>query len=298
MKNTWILAMSFCLGCSSHPASNAQDAGADSSMGTFGTSACATCVNGACQQAESSCASDAACAGYLECLNACPTDSIGNIEAACESACAMPSGSSGTLAESYDACRTAGLGAACTACGGDASAVGDAAPDIPYINEQCSGSKADDSSACNYCQSTKCCQVLATLEANNTDFQAMATCINACTTDAGTADPTCLNACFQAHPAGLAAYAPFQACVDVNCYSECPPTPTKCNICSFTTCGTNFAECEGVPDCFEALYCTGDQIAGDTQALDACLAEFPDGMTEYDNLAACVTAKCSGPCPQ
>jgi hypothetical protein len=206
----------------------------------------------------------------------------------------MPSGSSATLAQAYDTCRTSGPGAGCKACGvavEDAGRPVDTGVESSIINEQCNPSMANDSSACNYCMTTQCCQVYAALEAVDSDFQAMAACALGCAMDAGTMQASCLQPCLAAHPQAFAAYPPDQACQNVNCYQECPPTPTACDMCRDTACRDSYAQCEGDPDCWAILFCVGN---GDTE--QDCQAAWPNGVTNENNFAACAVANCKTQC--
>jgi hypothetical protein len=289
------------LGCSSSSGSAAvadaaaQDAGAESSTGTFGSSACGQCVDTACQQTESSCASDSGCASYLECLRACPTEASGNVQPACASACAMPSGSSAMLAQAYETCRTSGPGAACKACGTtieDSGTVVDAGMESSILNEQCNPAMADDSSACNYCMTTQCCQVRTALYAVQSDFEAFASCALGCAMDAGASmQGSCLQACTSAHPQAFAAYPPDQACQNVDCYQECPPTPTACDVCRDTKCRDSYAACESEPDCWAILFCIGN---GGSEA--SCQAAFPGGVTAENDFGTCAVTNCESSC--
>jgi len=306
MRALAIAVTVFGIGCSSggNGAGPSNDAGstmhdATSVDGSFGASACAACVDKACAQQLSDCGSDAACAAWLACQRACPTDSAGNVAPSCEAGCAKPSAaSSAMLAETYDSCRTSGPGASCAACGArEAAAPMDAAPDIPFINEQCTGAMADDSSACNYCKSTQCCQTLAALYGDQSDFESMAMCVLACPSDAGTAGVSCLQGCFQAHPTAVGVYAPFQACVNVNCRPSCETPVSPCDQCTDAHCRDEYALCEGDPDCFELLYCTTN-TGGATATVQDCESTFPKGLTAYDTLATCLIGNCEGSCTQ
>ena len=287
------------LGCSTHSvAPEVADAMHDAadedstSSPTYGRSACGTCVAKACDSSGAACASDAGCAGYLECINACPLASSGDILPSCASHCELPSASSSEkLAEAFAACETASAGS-CSSCG---VPVKDAGPDgedvAPIPHESCSPSTLTD--PCGNCQETKCCTTAAAVVANS-EATAFAECISDCA-GSGSSAPSCVAACAKTHASGVPAFLSYYACSEYNCIGATACDVSACDQCSSAQCGALKAECFEDEDCYLLDACEGD-VNGSMAAYVACESAFPSAMTLHGKYGQCILANCSTSC--
>ena len=106
---SWIVASS-TVGCGSDEsnAAAASDAGQDvasddAHASGFGASACWGCVTEACSTSLQVCGASPSCAQSLRCLEECPVNAAGGVDAACAGECAAPSDQEGVAAyEAFD----------------------------------------------------------------------------------------------------------------------------------------------------------------------------------------------------
>jgi hypothetical protein len=91
----------------------------------FGESACGLCIFASCDTEVTNCKANAACAPYLNCIDACETSASGAVDQTCAGRClnASAGGSSSTIS-AVSTCMTSGPGASCTACGGGDGGLG------------------------------------------------------------------------------------------------------------------------------------------------------------------------------
>lgn len=281
-----------CSSTTSAPAGPA-DTGADAGQGgTYGASACGTCVAAACSTAIATCNGDPTCAAHLTCLDACVVTATGDADPACEAACPAPSGSAGTSAQAgLTTCRTQGAGAACGACGvadggSDASA---ACVANPVLKQTCAASTQPN--PCNKCQFEKCCDSVKKVFDGGpaTDF---GDCFLACAAH----DIVCYGECEKKYPTGIKGFGEYQACLEVNCQATgACQVSSKCAECEFQKCGCELTNCKVDPSCLHINECVG---SCDTPS---CAAKCTDAMPAasvalYNSLSICTTQKCLDVC--
>jgi hypothetical protein len=265
----------------------------------FGGSACGQCVATACQTAIRSCNSDPDCSAYLGCVDICPTTSAGGPDPACIATCPKGTSSAGKLAEAQlDNCRLSGAGAMCPACGID----GGGQPN-PIVHQTCT--QTTDTTPCSTCEDNYCCNTYAACHADP-DCVGMLHCLQDCYSgaadDAG-APPggppdggSCEETCAQAHPEGVASWAPRETCLLANCTVQCedPPMPPlpPCLACQFQSCLDEFANFNASTDGYLLGACIDGCPTGANPCNDACIAQYPDEMAALDALTTCLQANC------
>jgi hypothetical protein len=299
-----IASLSFGSGCggTSTESGSDMDGGADVGLaleGGFGSSACGQCVATACQTEIRSCNSDPDCSTYLGCVDICPSTAAGGPDPACIATCPKGSSSAGMLAEAQlDSCRLSGAGAMCPACGID----GGGQPN-PIVHQTCT--QMTDQTPCFTCEDNFCCNTYAACHADP-DCVAMVTCLKDC--ENGTADDagapaggapdggTCDAICAQAHPTGVAEWAPRETCLLANCTVQCenPPMPplSACLACQYKSCLDEFANLNATTDGYLLGACIDACPGGANTCNEACLAQYPDEMAAVDALTTCVLANC------
>ena len=275
-------------------ASSSDPAGTGGSAGAlFADSPCASCDRSACDAQVKSCETDPECAAFLACEGKCPVGATGDVDSACQAACALPASSAGKgKLDALGACRQSGPGSACAPCGrsmdagtdagGDAGAPGCTMPSA--ITQSCAPATAD--TPCTECHLSKCCDAVSAVFDGGPG-----TDLTACWLDCTSAQ--CQNDCFDQFPAGVPALGGYQACVFLNCSAKgACKAPKPCSQCQFDSCGCEYASCLVNADCFRILNCFNTCAAGDVACGFDCRKKYPAGDQLYDRFAACVGQAC------
>jgi hypothetical protein len=284
-------------GCSSKGSAGpapGNDGGSVDAAASFASSACGTCVSQACAAAVTACNSDPGCSTYMSCEGACGVGADGNVDPTCAAQCPAPSSSEGASAEmQLNDCRTAGPGAACSACGTDA------ASSNPILGQKCTATT--DTTACATCEDDSCCHTEASCLAD-ADCEALHKCIVDCDNgvmdDAGStgAPPdggTCDYTCAQLHPKGLVDWAPRMTCIDLYCYTPCSGVaPDPCTACAITSCAAEFADLKGTVAGYLLNACTDGCPMASSSCNNACIAEYPSVMAASNAFGACTQKNC------
>ncbi|MGD0525273.1 MAG: hypothetical protein ABSE49_09025 [Polyangiaceae bacterium] len=287
------------LGCSSSSGGShtVADASTDASEATFGASACGQCVATACAAAITACNGAPDCATYVSRLDACPLASDGDVDPTCASGCPQATSSTGQAAQTQlTACRTAGAGAGCAACGGDAGAEGG------LLNENCAPD-LDAANACNGCIHDKCCDVrLACL--NDAECLALLDCELDCDDgvpdDAGpnTQPPdggpySCDEWCNAKANPSLDKWAQLLACTEVLCDgpSACGGDDA-CTTCVDASCSAEFVALNGTAEGYLFAECFGQCATTDMACQTACQSAYPSAQAAFSSLGTCTEQKC------
>lgn len=268
------------------------DAG-NTDAATYGSSACAGCVDGVCGNERSACALDPTCASWLSCLADCPLAASGNVDTTCSSACPPPSTSEGeALRQPYAACvATAASG--CVACG-----VSDAGSDAPTdsgacvpVTDECPVYESDDQ--CIKCMRESCCDWYDKVGKSSGEGYALTACISNC----DLSDHACYDACIAANPDGIPAWGGFTGCYQATCD---PPygcaDDTECGRCMYRECGCEYQECLADTPCFLAFRCMQTCNITDPNCVSDCIAAHPGAETGTDKLSTCIGNHCLPSC--
>ncbi len=128
---------------------------------------------------------------------------------------------------------------------------------------------------------------------NDTDCNALLTCLQAC----ASGDTTCSNACFTAHTTGSTVYGKIGDCLcNTGCKTECASDP----LCQKPACGFSFTDAT-CTTCVEGACCTEDQACYDDTACSACATSTtPDPSCNNDTklaaLRICYQKNCATEC--
>jgi len=269
-----LLAMVLC-GCGSETDGGAGGAGGQGGSAValpFKDSTCAPCLATYCPGEITACKGDPECAGFLSCLNSCPTAESGGPDAECEATCLVPTSTEGRSAhKQYQACRTSEtIKQACSGCP-------DAAPDSTVLcldQGTCpADAGANEETACKKCTAERCCEIKAVTEANP-EKDLLFDCWDTCLTD------DCYYECDQMHPDGLADVASLLVCMLHLCVAECAyeevQPATACHLCTFRQCGAEFAEAQcGQADSLLLQDCAAS-CGQDVTCEEACHGEYPE----------------------
>lgn len=244
----------------------------------FSDSDCAACVTVVCSQEVDACAAEPECGPYLSCVFDCPTSEMGDVDAACESACDLGKGSVyHEVREALVACRVLGAGSACSAC-----------RDVSWIvDQQCDDSSETD--ACARCEEERCCQTMGEAKANP-EAEAFIQCMLGCFDANG---DHCEEACAALHPDGVAAFVRRLACAMVRCLDECEAT-WPCQVCTGDRCAIEYVALVGDPVGYLLNGCIA--ACDDSSCAEACMATHPTAVPMLDALVACTEAKCPDVC--
>ena len=254
---------------------------------TFADSACAACIDAACPNVINGCLAEPSCAGYLECVGACPFTASGNADEACVDACPEPSGSAAQEGKLlYDACR-AGV-AACEACGHITD------QPHPYDDQMCMPS--DNTNPCFKCVFENCCDTLEQCLFTNLECDAIIPCLTDCT-DNGATLLDCHTMCFAQHPMGVEDYLIDEACWQSRCGdpADCGvPGTSACSACVDEKCDLEQIACNVNADCFLTLICASECL-NDPNCDDYrfCWDGLPqEALDLYQARQACATNQC------
>jgi len=269
----------------------ASGSGAGGSAGQkFGGGGCDTCIRGACSAEISTCGSDAGCAAWLACLQACPIGPSGDADATCEATCLVDGTVAAEGRDAIVACRRSGAGASCAECGAaptsSTSTGGPGVCTMPAIVDQTCGPSGAE--GCNACLYDECCDSIRDVFGSGPAAD-LVTCWLACPDD----DGDCANDCYADHPDGIQGFGNFRACAQVNCYETglCPsPRDNACSTCQRTECNCEVANCHADVSCHQIYECFANCEDGACAA--GCPAKYPDGQTLYDNMSVCTAQHC------
>jgi hypothetical protein len=293
MKSTWWLWLALgaavipAAACGSDdppPASTSASGSGGGGGDGFGASVCWTCVESACAAPVAECRGDPECAAWLDCITACPVGPNGDVDPACS--CSPGTGTAAAQAEmNLTICRTSGPGAACAEC-----RVGEI-PGDGILNQVCSTSP--ETNPCYKCEDEKCCDTYADC-ADDPECKAYQACLVECF-DSGSDD--CINPCYQAHPAGIEAWAPREACLSVYCFEQgiCNDEPLDpCLQCVNANCAQPYADYYSEPAGYLLFACTVP--CNDEACYDACKSQYPSAVPLFETFAACSLGSCSAEC--
>jgi hypothetical protein len=279
---------SLCGGLAACSGGSGTTTGGDSE-GAFAKSACGKCVATSCGAEITACGSDAGCAAYLACLDACSPGSSGDADATCVAKCPVGT-SQGTLETLADvnACRSVGPGAMCKACGVPSN------PKLtaPVLNDSCP-STSTETNPCYVCEDEHCCMSSLAC-AGDMDCVALEQCLGSCNGGA-----PCIQMCTMQHAVGANVFGPYFACGSVRCaadQAECDPTERDvCEQCVFSTCSDPFAYFLSTQGGYALLACV-ESCGSDASCEDACYTSFPTAFVKYVDYAACIAEGCKGQC--
>ena len=275
-------------------ASSSDPAGTGGSAGSlFADSPCASCDRSACDAQVKSCETDPECAAFLACEGKCPVGATGDVDSACQAACALPASSAGKgKLDALGACRQSGPGSACAPCGrsmdagtdagGDAGAPGCTMPSA--ITQSCA--PATGGTPCNDCQFSKCCDSMSAVFDGGPGTD-LADCWLSCTS------AECENDCYDQFPAGVPAFGEYQACLALNCSAKgACKAPNACAQCQYDSCACEYATCYVNADCFQSFQCFTTCAPQDASCAAACLTKHPACDQLYERLSACLSHGC------
>jgi hypothetical protein len=266
---------------------------------TFGESACGLCVFASCDKEVKNCKADAACAPYLDCIDACETGASGAVDQACAGRClnASAGGSSSTIS-ALSTCMTSGPGASCAACGGGDAGLG------AILHEKCA-TDPDASNECDECFSEKCCE---TGNACKSDPSCIALanceshCVNGLPDEAGaSAEPpdgggySCDLWCSASTNPGADKWVQFLACTDILCTGgpACGGA-NSCSVCVDQYCQNAELTITATVDGYLFGKCTLQCATGDSECLTQCANIYPDVQMAAIEFESCAMQHCPG----
>ena len=296
-----------CAGCTSNGEGGSGDASSeaplvDDGASSFGSSGCGQCVEDACAPAVRSCNDEPDCVGYLGCLLSCPTGKDGNVDPACAAACAPGQSSAAVVAEStFNACRTNGPGADCSACG----AV-DGGPAYALLHENCP--HADNAgSACSTFTQNNCCDPYNACFADQ-GCSTIVSCYESCPADDILPDagpdagfyPSCIESCVAMAPQSLKLFAELNFCL-TQLAAEAPAcggAPDPCVSCLNANCAEQVLEQMEAPEGLGFGNCVPACSMPSTAqvCITQCAAEYPLGVVSFDAFVACSLNACQSVC--
>jgi hypothetical protein len=243
---------------------------------TYVTSDCGSCVARSCQEQIDACAADPGCASYLECLNACPTGPVGNVDQDCEAACPVADNSTTEgLKADLTLCRQDGPGSECGPCGVSS-----------ILEQQCSMST--ETNACAICEDESCCETYIACRDDATCW-ALKDCLQACPQT----DDACWDQCMADYGDGMDLFGERMTCIFAQCGIECGSG--ECNACVTAACPNSSLQCYQRADCWLLEGCVGD-CGGDTTCIQGCYDTYPDATAIFEVLASCSVANCAQAC--
>lgn len=259
----------------------------------WSTTTCGACVTASCGPRRQVCDSEPSCAAHSACADKCAAAPDGAVDAACLAACPGGENSVATKARAaYDACLTATELAACAGCPKPPAIP---PPTIDVLAQKCPAST--DPNACFKCEDERCCNTYAACAADPECKMQLEPCLKACGAN-GT--PACRSQCYAAHPKGVAAWAPRDTCLNVNCITECGNSaPDACFDCAFlSSCRDTNARCASDEGCFLLTACLEATCPSITDAcLKSCKAKVPPSAgLLYDAWFACTAVACNKLC--
>ena len=293
MRRIWTLAViGLLVGCGD----DTKPGGTSSASGAaliYRGSTCATCDATSCQAERDSCGAEPECAAYLDCLGGCPLAASGDADPACESGCRAVTEPSAEAALSvFDSCRKTGAGATCTECGrsgegGSGGAGGQCTPPA-LLTQQCT---PKGETSCTNCVASDCCDSVDAV--SHGEGAQVFNCVDGCG-----GDGPCLDACYDAHPGGVAAFAGLQACSYVNCGAPEGPCgiKTNCNQCRWSDCACEASRCYADASCFRLDECFGHCPPNDVDCANGCYAMYPDAQPLLSAMGVCLLNRCADQC--
>lgn len=246
---------------------------------------CGRCLADACKPQREVCNVEPSCAAHVTCADACAPGPDGRVAAACLAAC--PRGDNAVASRSrkaYDGCITDPVASACDACP-KATATKE-----PILDQKCGPST--ETNTCFKCEDEKCCETFAACDVNQDCRKAIQPCIVGCN-----GDKKCVDDCYKAHPQGLEAWAPRQACMLVQCRAECGAKPEKCVDCIATKCAQPYVRCQSNVDCFLIMECSARCNVVDDACLTMCkMGRSADSHRLLDDFLNCGGRNCDAEC--
>jgi hypothetical protein len=261
-------------------------------------SECGKCVTMQCAGERRGCAAEPACATYLACADACPSAPSGDIDPACEAACARPTDPAGLAAlDAFTACRTRGAGTSCTTCGPASVRYRS-----PILQQDCKLPAVVPSTpvtvcppsteaivlACRRCQYEKCCDTRTACDNSATCLE-----LRSCTAPCAVKNRDCYA---KYDDSILGVVGENLACVRVLCTEECSGGAVNpCATCVYGKCGDEnvalYGSAKGLllDDC--ELDCSAD--AG---CLEKCLDATPTLKQARADYRLCVAKNCLEVC--
>lgn len=290
------LALGLACGSEKRPSPAAggapSSAGADSGVsgdgaspaGRFGASECRACLAETCAGSEMACNGEPACASYLTCLDACPVDEQGALDAECARACRLPQDAEvEALALHVSDCRDRGYGAGC--------GCSSARTLPPLLQQVCPASTSEN--ACHACEDERCCETKQACLADD-DCTAFLACLDQCSLSSSAA---CNVDCGDLYPEGYELFVTRNACVSFRCGapSECGnDEPDPCVQCWYERCWDELLACDMSSACQRMSSCSVACGAGECR--DSCDVSDPAAAALRDAFLSCATARCVSEC--
>jgi hypothetical protein len=249
----------------------------------FGASDCRACQAEACATPEADCASEAGCARYLDCLDACPVATDGGVEGDCQARCEMPEAASlAILARAVAACRESGHALECPC--------GERAVGIDLLDQQCPDSQ--DPNGCYECEDENCCETYAACHEDEQCTGYMA-CLKACPKSFG----QCQVDCASEYPEGEALGRRRTTCVLLRCAEgeQCGEGPLDpCVACINLRCTEEYAGCQLSLPCVRVDTCATQ--CDTPECYQACYEADPEGALPFQILVGCSVSRCASEC--
>jgi hypothetical protein len=261
---------------------------ADTGPVSWPASACGSCVIKACTRERALCDAEPSCSAHATCAEACPTSADGKLDSTCIAACPIGEGTAASRARAaYDTCITNRGLQSCDACTKPT-----VSSLLPILSQTCGASP--ETNTCFKCEDEKCCNTFQGCVDEPECKQVLQPCIVACGSD-----NACSAKCYADHPKGVAAWARRQACLLVNCVTQCGATLDPCYECAvMKECRDSTARCNADEGCFLITKCINATCPSVTDAcLKTCKAKVPASAAQlFDEFTSCALLSCVGKC--
>jgi hypothetical protein len=268
--------------CEDDPAPAPSAGTAGGALASYGASACASCLRDACAEPLDACKGEPDCTAWLECVDGCPVDPEGGVDASCEASCGdAPPVAGAAVQAALEGCQERAA-ADCTDCGSGGAGPGST---LPVLNQHCQPSSADD--RCERCLADECCVSESVCVLSDECAQ-----VHSCINDCGPA--SCWKACFDANPKGAKEVLErfvclFAFCATAEaCFDENDPDLD----CDNAHCMESRSLCWLDPDCYFLTVCMSE-CDEDAECEEACRAQVDfDVEQAFDTWATCFFVSC------
>ncbi len=112
-------------------------------------------------------------------------------------------------------------------------------------------------------------------------------------------DTTCFQSCAAVHEPGISLGILTSDCAGTTCDMSCQfGNPLNdCQKCLYTNCSSEMNACIANPECLGLVQCLQMCTPGDQACGQACVATYPEGLTDAQSVRDCRDTFCSGDCP-
>lgn len=152
---------------------------------------------------------------------------------------------------------------------------------------------AADEVACGACTRQDCCSILQEyLQASDIDG------FDPCAADCP--DQACVDDCASQFPVAGAVYGRVSACQLDSCGEEClcqaSADDVACAACAKLSCCDTWVSYQTAPQLEDFAGCI--EPCADQECVDACVGDFPDAGSAYNELLGCLDSECVDDCAQ